>query len=90
MSIMKALRLHDMSCSPSKKLAISSGASGIRKSKFLEDTNGACLFEITRGSYKEGKHQPHMLGVGLFKINSSSYQKEINPVHLSLIATITS
>lgn len=36
MSIIKALRLQDMSCSPSRKLWISSGASGIRKSKFLK------------------------------------------------------
>lgn len=34
-SIRNALRLQDMSCSPSKKLAISSGASGMRNSKFL-------------------------------------------------------
>lgn len=35
MSIMKAFLLQDMSCSPSKNLAISSGASGIRESWFL-------------------------------------------------------
>jgi len=35
-SIMNAFRLHDASCSLSRKFAISSGASGIRKSKFLK------------------------------------------------------
>jgi len=34
-NIIKALRLQDMSCSPSRKLTISSGASGIKNSKFL-------------------------------------------------------
>lgn len=34
-SIMKAFLLQDMSCSPSRNLAISSGASGIRESWFL-------------------------------------------------------
>lgn len=35
-NIRKALRLQDISCSPSKKFAINSGASGIRNSKFLQ------------------------------------------------------
>lgn len=35
MSIMKAFLLQDMSCSPSRNLAINSGASGIRESWFL-------------------------------------------------------
>ena len=38
---MKAFLRHDMSCSPSRKLAISSGASGIRKSKFLQKHTGS-------------------------------------------------
>ena len=36
-SIMNAFLLHDASCSPSRKLAINSGASGIKKSKFLKN-----------------------------------------------------
>ena len=36
---MKALRLQDISASPSRKLEINSGASGIRKSKFLKKIN---------------------------------------------------
>lgn len=35
MSIIKALRLHEASCSCSRKVWTNSGASGIRKSKFL-------------------------------------------------------
>lgn len=35
-NIMKAFLLQDISCSPSRNLAISSGPSGIRKSQFLK------------------------------------------------------
>ena len=56
MSIMKALRLQDMSCSPSRKLAISSGASGIRKSKFLKHKHRFGLLEIRSRGWEKLIH----------------------------------
>ena len=56
MSIMKALRLQDMSCSPSRKLAISSGASGIRKSKFLKHKHRFGLLEIRSRGWEKLSH----------------------------------
>ena len=52
---MKAFRLHDASCSPSKKFAINSGASGIRKSKFLKIVITTSNFWIVQDIYSVGQ-----------------------------------